>query len=361
VPVYDPRLVVLITHLLHIYCRLDMLELFSKSKKKWEEIFKDVYDVARSALKNLVIQSTPPLPVFYEREFVEVAKSLKKDDLVMVATGDKALFEQKLLDTVHATRDSVYSARNILLDFEKEAEKCIGQIEQDLTGMREQLVRMDKEADIVFSKDADSIQTVNERFQNRLTDAISGMKKQEAVLDELRRHVRLDPLTNIYNRRSWDNDLNEMVMQALEDSGEQGPIAIIIADLDHFKKINDNHGHPVGDAVLKQFAGLLQEHFKGAGSVYRYGGEEFGIILTGMSGDAVMDIAGRFKDRLMRSCFTADRGRIRMKITASFGICEWKPSISKEMLVKAADDALYEAKRTGRNKIVAARTFQKAV
>jgi diguanylate cyclase (GGDEF)-like protein len=130
------------------------------------------------------------------------------------------------------------------------------------------------------------------------------------------------------------------------------PLSCVMCDIDKFKSVNDTYGHQAGDAVLRQFAKILQGEAREIDRIGRYGGEEFLLLLPGTVLDAAVTFADRVRKAVEEHTFTFDGGTL--KRTASFGVSGWPhPAITHcETLVKMADDALYVAKETGRNKVV---------
>jgi diguanylate cyclase (GGDEF)-like protein len=169
--------------------------------------------------------------------------------------------------------------------------------------------------------------------------------------EEIRRLSITDPLTRLYNRRHF----NEHLPQALKAAGRYGrPLAVVMTDIDHFKKVNDTHGHQVGDETLQAFAGVLRASLRqGVDWAARYGGEEFVVVLpeTDLEGGAVA--AERL--RLLASQLRLESPRGPFRITASFGVAAVDPQKesvpSMEALLAAADAALYRAKENGRNRV----------
>ncbi|HEX6534996.1 MAG TPA: diguanylate cyclase [Gemmatimonadaceae bacterium] len=166
---------------------------------------------------------------------------------------------------------------------------------------------------------------------------------------ELRRMAVTDVLTGLFNRRHLEERLREMFdhSQRLHE-----PLAVVMFDLDHFKSVNDTHGHQAGDEVLRQLAGLLRESVREIDRIGRYGGEEFMAILPGTVLDAAVTFAERARQEVEAHEFTFDGGSLRR--TLSCGVAAWPhPRIRhRDELVKAADDALYVAKALGRNRVV---------
>ena len=132
-----------------------------------------------------------------------------------------------------------------------------------------------------------------------------------------------------------------------------GSLGLVILDLDHFKKLNDTYGHPAGDAALRSLARLLSQHLRKGDQAARYGGEEFVVILPGSDEERSMGAAERLRSALQKHRFVFEGARI--PLSASFGVAIW-PADGKEpeALLSASDRALYAAKQTGRNRVVAA-------
>jgi diguanylate cyclase (GGDEF)-like protein len=149
-----------------------------------------------------------------------------------------------------------------------------------------------------------------------------------------------DSLTGLLGRGALDRSLKVV----LERASNSQPCGYVMADVDHFKKVNDTHGHPAGDDVLREVAKRLSQTVRGKGRAYRYGGEEMALLLPNHSPSEATAVA----ERARRAIEHAPVGSIQ--VTASFGVAGFPDHASDEAtLVKAADAALYEAKRLGRN------------
>ena len=326
----------------------------TKSLVDWKEMLRDISEVARIALKNMVSQSSPPLPNCYEREFMDVARRLHKHAVLQAARKDQELIEKRLAEAVNSTGGAISDSRQMLMDFERDARACLDEMEQNLMNMNQFLGQHNSDQADALRNSMQAMNVMSAQLLSRLDATLTGLEEQARTMQELKRQVHEDPLTLVLNRRKWDNDLADMMLSAMNDLDNRKAFSVALADLDHFKKVNDTYGHPVGDAVLKQFGGLLKQHFESLGTVYRYGGEEFGVVLPDMTDREAEKYVESFRQRLVRSCFIANSGKIRLRITASFGLSAWKPSATVDELVNSADKALYEAKKSGRNRVVVA-------
>lgn len=157
-----------------------------------------------------------------------------------------------------------------------------------------------------------------------------------------------DPLTGMQNRRYFDSALTEYLE---EFQRIDKPIGLMILDLDHFKAINDTHGHDVGDEVLRQVSRCLREFTRYHDVVARIGGEEFAIVAPNMR----LELLARFADRIRGAIgeLTIVAGNCHLKVTASVGLAVWDRRKSAVEFFREADTKLYDAKRQGRNRVCA--------
>lgn len=163
-----------------------------------------------------------------------------------------------------------------------------------------------------------------------------------------------DPLTGLYNRRHFDQQLPQALKRAREE-GES--LSLCMADIDHFKSLNDTFGHPAGDAVLRVVGAMLAENVKGRDTAVRYGGEEFVLVLPQTTADGAASLVDKIRRQLERKKLVLrDTSQALGKITASFGVAELHPDDTPETLVARADECLYAAKNAGRNRVEVVRS-----
>lgn len=169
----------------------------------------------------------------------------------------------------------------------------------------------------------------------------------------LREQTIRDPLTGLFNRRYLEETLKLEIARAKRPGA---PLSLVMCDVDHFKRFNDEHGHDAGDTVLKAVADEMKRHFRDGDVLCRFGGEEFTIIAPGTTAEAML---GRVEDvrQAISGLTLAHGGRTLGSTSMSFGIANWAMGMDKDgaTLIQAADAALYQAKREGRNRAAISR------
>ena len=170
--------------------------------------------------------------------------------------------------------------------------------------------------------------------------------------DRLQRLAALDPLTSVYNRRFGLGRLHEEFQRAIRSTI---PLGLLMMDIDHFKNINDTYGHQVGDRILKSIAGVIRTVLREGDILVRYGGEEFLAILPAAASDDLELVGERIRRSVEDSAII--EGQQTIRITLSLGGAAFpNQNVEKESaLLQLADDSLYQAKDTGRNRVVIAR------
>jgi diguanylate cyclase (GGDEF)-like protein len=168
--------------------------------------------------------------------------------------------------------------------------------------------------------------------------------------EELQRRASVDALTGVYNRRSFDEALARDVNRSARAATTVG---LVFVDVDHFKKLNDTYGHPFGDEVLRQVAATLQGKLRGTDVLARYGGEEFVVLAAEPTEAGAQKLAERLRAAIAEGCYRF--GQQEVTVTASVGVAVGVPQRSDDdfaaRLVAAADEAMYEAKHGGRNRV----------
>ena len=194
-------------------------------------------------------------------------------------------------------------------------------------------------------KDTQNIRRCTMSFNAALTEAQDEIAMLRAQLEQSQQDALYDALTGLCNRRYFDE---ELATQSLKPK-----LCLMLVDLDHFKKTNDDYGHVMGDLVLKATAKKLQGKCRDGAQVFRFGGEEFAIIVPNSSLSKARIIAESMRNAIQRIGVKDKRtGKVLGDITASIGVAEMKKGMNPLALIEKADKQLYEAKRLGRNRVM---------
>lgn len=204
----------------------------------------------------------------------------------------------------------------------------------------------------IFSKDAGRFSQRDLSLLRMISIPISFIIENAELLEKTKVLAITDPLTFVYNRRYFNQYLEKII-----DESKQKAITISLAmcDIDNFKNYNDRNGHLMGDRVLKDIARIIHDNIKGADIVARYGGEEFVIVFLDTDKNTAFKICDNIRKKVEEFNFPGEELQPGGKLTISFGIsCLPDDAQSFDGLIKKADDALYEAKRQGKNRVVIA-------
>jgi len=186
---------------------------------------------------------------------------------------------------------------------------------------------------------------------HRLRSNNTAVSENMRLQREYRQSAMIDGLTALYNRRWLEEALPRYVTRFARDGK---PLSVLIIDVDHFKHFNDSHGHPAGDAVLVAVAHCLRHNVRPGDFVARYGGEEFVVILANADEWIAMTVAERLLSAVSREEVRSKDGTDLPRVTISVGAARLAPGQGADAVVAAADAALYESKRSGRNRVTLA-------
>lgn len=203
------------------------------------------------------------------------------------------------------------------------------------------------EAQLILLGEIDRVLRSNAKLHSELDKANQGIAEQRRQIEELRLQARIDALTKIPNRAAFNERMDEYVGLVAR---AKIAFSLLILDIDHFKQVNDDHGHLNGDRILRGVAARISSSIRTNDFAARYGGEEFAVILPATDLQEAAAVSERVRQDIARTNFRMDDKNVKM--TISGGLAECGNGMSAEDVIAAADEALYQAKSTGRNRIV---------
>lgn len=186
------------------------------------------------------------------------------------------------------------------------------------------------------------------RFGNCIYRFLAGGNPESDYHEEIYRLMVLDPLTGVHNRRYLDEFLDRELARAAR---YQRPLALVLFDADHFKSVNDKHGHLAGDLTLKELAYQVRLLVRRDELLARYGGEEFAVVLPETSAQQAAAFGERLRAAVESHTFRFEDRQFRVTVSVGVAVAEGRDPGPAEELVQRADDRLYHAKRNGRNRV----------
>ncbi len=258
------------------------------------------------------------------------------------------------VDAISSRSDAIQEAAQTLIEQVADSQAAITTYGDTLTDWAQHLGDQPTLSGLVQAIASITAETTRASERNRLLEQLSAsgarIAKLRQSLAEVKQEATTDALTGLANRRAFDVRIKRSMAQVRSEPDT--PLSLLLIDVDHFKAFNDTHGHRVGDLVLRLVARLLADNVKGRDTVARYGGEEFAILLAGADLRAASVVARQIGETLSsKRLVTKGSGQSVGHVTVSTGVAQARPGEQAAALVERADSALYEAKRTGRNRV----------
>lgn len=307
-----------------------------------------VSEIARRALKHLISQEKPSIPPLYEKAFYKMALEMGENEIV-----DQLIASQPAGQAVVAMVEGVSTViTNLNHDFQHyQADLATHsiEIEDNFKSIRDMV---EPETWRLVEKNLLGLCNSNGYMRKKLAIAEDRLQHQEQQVAQLQRKSRSDALTGALNRMAMEEDL---VNEFARAKRYKRTFAVLMTDIDFFKKVNDTYGHAMGDEVLKTFVAIIAKSLRDVDLLYRYGGEEFVVVLPETDRAGAEIVAERLRQRIAAQILTNRRDpTIQLRITASFGLTAFAGADhSYQDILERADRALYQAKNSGRNRVEA--------
>jgi len=302
------------------------------------------YTYASNAIPELnqeidsVLASHAPFSDFHAESIYD--KHMKSED-----TENACKINQSVENLASSISESIGFTKDGAEKFEQAMDTC----HEQLNGIDSNAVESEQISSFVGDLISKSLQMRDNAkdFGQSLNSAIAEISLLREKLENSRKEALVDELTGALNRRAFNDAMNDIIASGATDS------CLIIADIDHFKKFNDTHGHLLGDQVLKVVAGRLASTGDIAASAYRFGGEEFAILVPRGGIALASRLAEHLRKSIEKLVIKDKKSQKKIaKITCSFGVAQFTPGCTVFSLIELADSRLYQAKKGGRNRVV---------
>lgn len=274
-----------------------------------------------------------------------------RDFTARIRRSEQAYVNRQVLGTRQVMGDFVETLGQVLAEDQEEQSRVMSVINhlRRTIDQNAPVETLTEEATHAIDMIAEIARERSKRHKGLLADLTEKLQSLRGELDAAQREMELDPLTRLFNRKAFDIQL-ERVFELCKLSGQ--PACLLMVDADHFKQVNDVHGHQVGDVALRQIADCCAQSFpRRTDFVARYGGEEFSVILQDTSLETAHQLATRLLESIRALRIAHESGEL--SVTVSVGLAEIKPHPSQDLWLRAADNALYQAKSSGRDRIAA--------
>ena len=304
-----------------------------------DEVFRQV--------EELIVQIVGDEQQSFENYLISLSSQLKELGLQLTVTQETQQQQSNIESRLHEKLDAGFSQIQQQLREEGEISSLKVAVQQQLQTI-EQAVTEFKTEHLTLEQ---SLRAQLESLSRQMQVIEASHQAAVQALEQQRSRAMTDALTGLPNRGAWESRISEECDRVKRYGSE---LVILVADVDHFKRINDSYGHLAGDKVLKILANKMRRHFRQSDFVARYGGEEFVILMPETKVEDACTAANNVRERIERTHFHFKGDPVQ--ITISFGVAQVSKKDTKKSAFERADKALYIAKQTGRNRVETANT-----
>jgi diguanylate cyclase len=321
-----------------------MTEHTQQTKKIEHYLAWQVTQVVRNTIKNLVRKGLLPWPDIYSTEFWHVVYENGYDEIILKKTKPPTVPSQMVEGFLEQTDQILDDVKDTVSSFASDAKENVDGITISLKFL-EQKVQHDQE----LKGEIKQLLEYNETLLANIAQIEKEFVEHTGFIKDLQKKLRIDHLTGLNNRRALETDLKKEIAKARR---YQFPLSIIMIDLDHFKDVNDSYGYQIGNNVLQKLADILRNTTREIDGIYRYGGENFIIMIPYTNCQDGMTLAERLRKRVAGHVFIVKRKGYRLTVKASLGVAELNLEDTVDSLLVRANRALYKAKTSGKDRVV---------
>lgn len=304
-------------------------------------------DIARAALRKMAELGLPPTPENFADQYRRAAGLPPVEEGTVLRGLEMESMLRGIVEMMSQTTTELSGG--------------LGRFGREIDGLMDQAASLDGNDGVrailqALTVSALALQDAVDRSKEELAETQKQLAQMSTELERTQEQARTDPLTGFVNRRGMEEIL---VREFARSRRTSAPLSVAILDIDHFKKVNDEHGHDVGDRALVHLANLAKTGVRETDSVCRYGGEEFVVVFPGAGADGAQFVIDRLRALMENTPMIHEA--LKLAIRFSAGVAELAVGdATTATLLKRADHALYEAKRAGRNRVVVAKAVDRA-
>jgi diguanylate cyclase len=333
-----------------------------------EQEFRRALGYANSAMDLLKRGQIPPYPQFYELLYTyatgvnptlnqrinqvfrdgsaneQLAERLYNEFLKAADANERiSSVSERMVSSIEAVNEAIDTAMATANAYSGTLQSASGDLGRDLNEAAMRALAQKLLGETRRMQDA------NAELENKLGASRDNIAALQRDLDEVRRESMLDPLTKIFNRKSFDDGM----LKAFAETAAKGtPLSLLLLDIDFFKNFNDTWGHQTGDQVLRLVAMTLKSNIKGRDIAARYGGEEFAAVLPETDLEGAVIVADNVRKAIQaKELLKRSTNEKLGRMTASFGVAMYRVGDTPASLIERADRCLYAAKHAGRNRV----------
>lgn len=333
---------------------------------KFAENTTQAAEYLRQAIPLMVKHNIPPNPLNYALWYAYVSKKIPelnqrldetlsiygtcpdntgqllfRDHMIKEEIKNSEIMENSFLALLHDLSQQTANTAEHTRDFSQTLHQSLEALQSPEVLPMEEVIKN-------LSQKTEELTVTTSAFQKRMDEAQKEIQLLKAELNRAREDAVTEPLTGLYNRRAFDNQLAQLI-----EGSKRGQIVVILIDIDHFKRFNDRYGHLMGDKVLQYVAKILKDNCPETGIAARFGGEEFIISIPDSTIEKGAYLAEKLREKIHAIRIKDKKsGEIISSISASFGVARHQVGENMSALVDRADTALYQAKDSGRNRVV---------